>query len=52
MNRNPLFAAILFGSSIVGSFVAMPLSVAQEIESTAPGSTYEGIPEIEPAPGV
>lgn len=50
MNRKPLLAVILVGSTVFGSVVAMPLSLAQEIESTAPGSTYEGIPEVEPAP--
>jgi SH3 domain-containing YSC84-like protein 1 len=53
MNRNSLLAAILIGSTVFGSFSTMPFSLAQEeseIESTAPGSVYEGIPEIEPAP--
>lgn len=53
MNRNSLLAAILLGSTVFGSFATMPFSLAQEeseIESTAPGSAYESIPEIEPAP--
>ena len=52
MNRYPLLAVILLGSSVLGSFAVTPLGLAQnqDIESTAPGSTYEGIPDIEPAP--
>lgn len=51
MNRKPVFAVILAGSALLGTVLGMPLGRAQEaVESTAPGSTYEGIPQVEPAP--
>lgn len=51
MKKKPLLAAILLSGTVFGSFLTGSVSLAQEeIESTAPGSTYEGIPEIEPAP--
>ena len=51
MKKKPLLAAVLLSGAVFGSFLTGSVSLAQEdIESTAAGSTYEGIPEIEPAP--
>lgn len=57
MIRLPLFAAVLAGSAAISIVSGTTLGQAQEtvaadtpIESTAPGSTYEGIPTVEPAP--
>ncbi|MEM9137118.1 MAG: lipid-binding SYLF domain-containing protein [Cyanobacteria bacterium P01_F01_bin.42] len=58
MNRNPLLLSLLILGGVFGGagIAVMPLRAQgadasdEMIESTAPGSTYEGIPNVEPAP--